>query len=101
MNQKEHINSILDHLPYDIHCGRHSGFPECCIKFFITKWIWNYSRYKLHWKKLGRLRKNRPDYIPCPTCLKNKTFVKLISCPKNCKKKIKLFGKHWYKKYEK
>lgn len=84
-------------IPYEIHCGFHSGFPECCIKFWVTKWTWadpDSSFKKKHWKLL---RKHDVGYIPCPKCLRNKTFVDVKPCPKSCRLKILLWGKDWIK----
>ena len=80
-------NDLL-HIRDDIICGLHSGFPPCCVKFFITKWIWNLASKanREHWKKIRRVRCFNVSYIPCPKCLKNRTFVKLKKCPKTCPK---------------
>jgi len=85
----------------DIVCGFHSGFPPCCIKFFVTKWLWmgNTKARKDHWKKIRRVRCFDVEYIPCPECLKNKTFVKLKKCPKTCAKLKRV--KAWIKKEKK
>jgi hypothetical protein len=57
-----HITEALNRLPFEIHCGRHSGFPECCIKFFVSKWIWawhdNSKFYKAYWVKMEKLKKH-------------------------------------------
>ena len=100
MNNDDLTDDLL-HIREDIICGLHSGFPPCCIKFYITKWIWNIrSKYnKEHWKKIRRVRCAKVHYIPCPKCLKDKTFIKVKRCPKNCPKK-KLV-KAWFKKLKK
>jgi len=101
MRRLKDITFLLDNIEYEIHCGRHSGFSECCIKFFVTKWTWYSQRTcRRYWKKLNALGAKFPGYIPCPTCLKNKTFVKVKRCPKNCRMKIRIGGKYWYKKKE-
>jgi hypothetical protein len=93
-NEQSNLKDYLLLLKEDITCGLHSGFPPCCIKFFITKWVWNiYSKSNRdHWKKIRRVRSFKIQYIPCPKCLKNKTFVHLKKSPKNCPK-IKLVKK--------
>lgn len=97
MNKTTLRNRILNNIPYDIHCGKHSGFPNCCIIFFITQWAWMSSNKKQpHWDKMNKLR-NHPGYIPCPKCLRNRDFIKVKLCPKNCQRKILLFGKNWKK----
>ncbi len=91
---------ILAKIPYDIHCGGHSGFPDCCIKFFITKWIWVWddrdSKFVKSYRK--RINKLRPGYIACPKCLKSKKFIKVQPCPKSCRLKMFVWGKDWWKK---
>lgn len=80
---------ILGLIPYDIHCGTHSGFPECCIKFWVTKWIWesyNETKYAVQYRK--QLMKFNPGYIACPRCLRSKKFIAPKSCPKSCRLKI-------------
>jgi len=89
----------------DITCGFHSGFPPCCIHFFIFKWWPNIlskrmrilsKRMREHWKAIRRVRKYDIQYIPCPQCLKDRNIVEVKKCPKNCTKK-KLVAK-LYKK---
>ena len=92
MIAQSELKQELISVKHDIVCGLHSGFPPCCVKFYITKWIWNLgskTNHK-HWNKLRDLDKTKKysiDYIPCPKCVKNKTFVELKRCPKNCSKK--------------
>jgi len=69
----------------DIICGLHSGFPPCCVKFFVTKWIWNVGSKNSN-KYFEKIVLAGPWYIPCPKCLKNKTFVPVKECPENCAK---------------
>lgn len=77
-------------------CGFHSGFPPCCIKHFLSKWMWacidSHCSYfpeyhekmeaKRTMKKVGKGFRYNFEYIPCPTCLENETFVKCKKCPK-------------------
>jgi hypothetical protein len=91
----------LLHIREDITCGLHSGFPPCCIKWYITKWIWNLDTklFDKHWGKIRGVKGIDISYIPCPKCLKNKTFVKLKKCPKSCPKKKRV--KAWIKALKK
>lgn len=88
----------LSHIPYMIHCGRHSGFPDCCIKFYVTKWIWLVdnpkSKFVENYRK--KLFKDPPGYIPCPKCFKSKNFVKVKPCPKSCLNLAFIWGKNWW-----
>ncbi len=91
---------ILAKIPYDIHCGKHSGFPDCCIKFFITKWVWMFdddsSKFIKTYRK--KLRAAMPGYVPCPKCLREKKFITVKHCPKSCRLRRFVWGKDWWKK---
>jgi hypothetical protein len=91
---KNDLLSIRD----DIICGFHSGFPACCIKFYVTKWIWNIGSKtnQKHWKKIRSIKSFIIEYIPCPKCLENRTFVKYKKCPKSCIKLKRV--RAWIKK---
>jgi len=90
---------ILGMIPYDICCGQHSGFPECCIKFWVIKWTWaTYidSKFANDYRK--KLNKYHPGYIACPKCLRAKNFVDVQPCPKSCRLKCFVLGRNWWKK---
>jgi len=78
-------DDTLDNIPNIIKCGVHSGFKKCCIIFFITKWLHmiycdeHISYYELMEQKSKDLN-TKIGYIPCPTCLLNGDFVKVIKC---------------------
>jgi hypothetical protein len=81
------IQIILDHLPKTIRCGKHSGFPHCCIRYFLTVHMWRTDLAKRRYvQKLSRLP-IWAGYIPCPQCVKGLNFVKVKKCPKgnHCK----------------
>ena len=100
-------------LSFDIECGIHSGFKDCCIIFWLTRYIKDYAcsaEYRRNFrknpiqfstidekynKKLSRYENKNKfiGYVPCPECLKNKKFVKVKNC--ECWKKIIFSG---YKK---
>lgn len=57
-------------LTHDWRCGHHSGFPTCCVIWFVTTWrlisYWpwaNLMYHRLRWEGLGRCQ-----YIRCPWC---------------------------------
>lgn len=91
------LSFYLHLIPYEIHCGRHSGFPDCCIKFYITEWIWHDIDSQFRRDHLKRLE-DAPGYIVCPKCLKSKNFIEVKCCPKSCRFKTLLWGKDWWKK---
>jgi hypothetical protein len=61
-----------------IGCGLHSGFPPCCIRFFIETDGRPLDRhYKIAMEAARPL-----GYLPCPVCLREKRFVEVRRC--NC-----------------
>ncbi len=78
----------------EINCGLHSGFPECCILFYVTFWasLFTWSgdgsyrsayaagRYKLYRRMMEQIAGRWVGYIPCPACLLARKFVE----PKEC-----------------
>jgi len=74
------------------------GFPDCCIAFWVKKWIWTNLDSKFandYWKKF---KKYNPGYVPCPKCIKTKNFVDVQPCPKSCRLKRFILGNNWWKK---
>jgi hypothetical protein len=64
----------------DVRCGLHSGFPRCCIKFFIGPW----SRMPRPERVLyltSMPNGHGPGYVPCPDCVASKNFVQVKPCP--------------------
>ena len=59
-----------------IRCGLHSGFPRCCIRFFLGPW----SKMSLV-ERRQYLQSPGPGYVPCPACVAADNFVKAKSCP--------------------
>lgn len=82
--------------PQDIRCGIHSGFPYCCIAFFIVPWklisllgrdhCSNNILWSAYWTlKLlaGELYYNEARYIQCPICMIRGKFIRAKDC--NCR----------------
>lgn len=92
------IRKRLKHLGETIECGLHSGFPPCCIQFYVTVWLWvpktrKSKFFREYWEKMDRNHKHGKTrssydketyigYIPCPSCLNKKNFIKVKRCPK-------------------
>lgn len=73
-----------------VECGVHSGFPSCCIAFFVKVW-WPYAlaidgsstraradaltAYNAYQKW-----STRPGYVPCPSCVVERKFVEVLPC---------------------
>lgn len=81
---KERYEQQLSWLDRHIVCGFHSGFPPCCVKFFVGTWIWAIHDYEcsLYQKHFDKILKLNPGYVACPTCVRKKKFVKVKRCPK-------------------
>lgn len=75
-----------------VECGRHSGFPDCCIAWFLGRYAsWSLAPIPARRQSayLRRCIKARitPGYIPCPACLSSGAFrqVKIKKCPPSCR----------------
>jgi hypothetical protein len=81
--------------PYDegifmlVECGLHSGFPICCIEFFVKDYMPiverptspEASRAIANYRDAIRRRGDiKPGYIPCPRCLKSRRTVRVKCC---------------------
>jgi hypothetical protein len=73
-----------------VECGLHSGFPLCCIVFFVKLWgpvvmdtddRWFYVSYHAMLAQLGV----SAGYIPCPRCALERSIVEVRPC--NCTKR--------------
>lgn len=62
--------------------GLHSGFPPCCVTFFVQIWCALMSDYQ---RVLRRVRADhaRVSYIPCPDCVLSKKFVTMKKCSRH------------------
>jgi hypothetical protein len=71
---------------HTVHCGQHSGIPDCCILFYLTCWrrlagdeedgIPN--GYRTLVEHLGKSQD--AGYIPCPACLIAGNMVQVRRC---------------------
>jgi hypothetical protein len=83
-----------------VACGLHSGFPTCCIVFFVKFW-WpmmegdgdpdGIARYRAMMKSMGMVE--GPGYIPCPRCLLERNFVGVRRC--SCARRRRLNELHY------
>lgn len=62
--------------------GQHSKIPECCINFFCNEWNLIYNTQE--GKDYLNQRDKGVDYIPCPTCIKDKNYVRIHNCDISC-----------------
>ena len=69
-----------------IHCGLHSGIPECCVLFFLTCWpiIRRYEdetgEPSIYRVLVLEAETESKGYIPCPACLASRRFVEMREC---------------------
>jgi hypothetical protein len=80
----------------DFRMGRCSGFPDCCILFFISVWRPVYGDLdvspsdKVKWRKrfLGWYMKKAGNfkcgYVPCPLCIMSGARVEVRKCTPEC-----------------
>tara|TARA_Y100000593_G_scaffold38054_1_gene73837 strand:- start:5134 stop:5361 length:228 start_codon:yes stop_codon:yes gene_type:complete len=62
-----------------VECGRHSGIPECCIQWFVTAWS-NYVYINSDLRNKYLLVNDNVGYIRCPTCIANRSVIKIKEC---------------------
>lgn len=107
------VKNIKRDLVEERYVGLHSGFPECCVDFYIWLASKELNVY-YHTNVLQPYKQKNPDvdfaYQPCPVCLVNKKFVKSHYCTTECRRsskfrKIARFQKlikrkdvHWFYK---
>ncbi len=61
----------------DVRCGLHSGFPRCCIRFFIGTWV------RMSEDERGPHLDSDPEagYVRCPACVASGHRVQVKPCP--------------------
>jgi hypothetical protein len=78
----------------DLRCGECSGFPPCCIFWFLTGWKLIFGKFTVtvHDKPAWRARlilwynerAGRRGYVPCPLCLISGARVRVWKCTDEC-----------------
>jgi hypothetical protein len=63
---------------HHVVCGVRSNIPECCIKFWLTKW----TRMTPERKRVYRLKSksHSGQYIPCPKCVAKNRVADITHC---------------------
>jgi hypothetical protein len=70
--------SWLDHW----RCGRHSGFPICCVVWWLTGWrLVRTNENYIAWMT----NRHRPWYIQCPFCIMRGHTVPMRDCAMRCR----------------
>ena len=91
----------LSYKLYNILFGQHSNIPECCIDFFIDKWLKLYSigsrksrkeieDYHKLIRKAGNTVGKKFGYIPCPDCIAKLNWHKVHTCTTKCKSDLEI-----------
>jgi len=67
---------------HDWVCGRHSGIPDCCIRFFIGPWREIYANPPHHAEYWHIMKDIAPmaEYILCPECIVESRVVTTKEC---------------------
>jgi hypothetical protein len=60
-----------------IRCGLHSGFPRCCIRFFLGPW----ARMLDVAERRRYLDVCDAGYVRCPDCIASGRRVQVLACP--------------------
>jgi hypothetical protein len=77
----EKTDRHLNNIAYMIECGKHSGFPPCCIRFYISQKIWMSDRASQRYSAKVARSGLGYRYMPCPKCLRQKHVVETLPCP--------------------
>lgn len=68
----------------DVNCGLHSGFPPCCVYFFVAFWrrceTGNLKKLADRQTAEKGVGLESPGYVLCPACLLAKGVVKVKRC---------------------
>lgn len=71
--------------------GRHSGFPVCCIAWFVARsasgWVWLVHNRYWYQRWLDRQGADRPlahQYVRCPVCVVRGRWVDMHICDAMC-----------------
>ena len=76
-----------------IECGLHSGYPRCCVLFYVKFWwpyhaAWHAGRADLSgvapYRQTLDALKIRAGYVPCPACALAENIVVPKPCPTTC-----------------
>ena len=81
---RDWLLNLAGWLQHDVVCGLHSGFPPCCVIFYITKKRWmaveENDRYMAKISRREKSLKRRINYVPCPECLRAGRIVRCKPC---------------------
>lgn len=78
--------------------GVHSGFPKCCVDFFMGPW----SSIKIKDRVASPSYRAKWGYVPCPRCVKENRRVKVHTCTMSCYDFLKseIYSEERWKRHE-
>ena len=76
------MNRELNPHNYHVRYGRHSNIPDCCIRFYLTEWQQHWFDETYRRRHLGRVS---VGYVPCASCISNRTFIHVHTCDRLCR----------------
>ena len=71
---------------WDVRCGRHSGFPRCCVLWYVTVWqfvLLDRSEGFIYRYRYLRVFGRDVEYVRCPMCYLRRRAVAMQVC--DCK----------------
>ena len=78
-------------IPGMIACGDHSGIPKCCIKFYVTEYIWLSDHEKALYITPAMVTFKFPgEYVPCRRCVAYGHLypkIETMPCPDDIREK--------------
>lgn len=74
------VKNLITKIQFDWNCGRHSGFPTCCIFWYLGPWQLIIFRTPWMWKWYWALGDIAGNYVRCPICLLRNHQVEMKEC---------------------
>lgn len=77
-------------------CGLHSGYPVCCVEFYISQWRhWSYDEREAYYREaetafFAKFKDRYLYCLPCPRCLSKSHFMQNRGAPCECLKEHRL-----------
>jgi hypothetical protein len=80
-----------DRTIYWVDCGLHSGFPACCVAFFVKTWAplklsrraSKADRAATDAYSAALCQVGQDGYVPCPDCFRIRRFVDVQECSRH------------------
>lgn len=69
---------------YTFIYGRHSGIPDCCIRFFLDEWDLHSLYVSKHHPYVRLIDGLMWGYVPCPRCVARRNHIRVVQCDLEC-----------------